>query len=152
MTRAKKTGIALLVLVLVIGGLWFYWERPLSLGDLIPQEAWTGLELLQDDATNTGTFITFQDPPLEEILTQISATRVTRAEKDRLLEEKHFQIMLKKGSPYPTMLYVEENGQIHVAAELDFDHWENYEGGEELYTYLSILSQRLSAVHINAVK
>lgn len=147
MTKAKKTAIALLVLALLIGGLWFYWERPLSLGDLIPQEAWTGLELMQDDATNTGAFITFRNPPLEEILTQIQATRVTRAPKDRLLEEKHFQIMLKKGLPYPTMLYVEENGQIHVAADLDFDHWKNYEGGEELYIYLSIMSKNLSAIY-----
>ena len=147
MTKAKKSGIVLLMIALVIGGLWFYWERPLSLGDLIPREAWTGLDLLQDDAAGTGAFITFLDPPLEEILTQIQATRVTRAPKDRLLEEKHFQIMLKKGLPYPTMLYVEENGQIHVASELDFDHWKNYEGGEELYTYLSILSKNLPAVY-----
>ena len=147
MTRAKKTGITLFVLVLVIGGLWFYWERPLSLGDLIPREAWTDLELLQDDATNTGTYVTFQDPPLDKILIQLQATRVTRAAKDRLLVGKYFQILLHKGESYPTMLYVEENGQIHVAAELDFDHWKNYEGGEELYTYLSILSQRLPAVY-----
>ena len=147
MTKVKNTGIAILVLALVIGSLWFYWEWPISLGDLIPQEAWTGLELLQDDATHTGAYITFQDPPLEEILIQLQATRVTRAPKDRLLEEKHFQIMLKKGLPYPTMLYVEENGQIHIAAELDFDHWKNYEGGEELYRYLSILSKNLPAIY-----
>ena len=143
MTRAKKTGIAVLVLALVIGGLWFYWERPISLGELIPQEEWTGLELLQDDAANTDAHLTFQEPPLEEILIRIQATRVTRAAKDRLLGGKYFQILLKKGLPYPTMLYVEENGQIHVAAELDFDHWKNYEGGEELYTYLSILTKTL---------
>ena len=147
MTKPKKTGIAVLVLVLVIGALWLYWEWPHSLGDFLPKEAWTGLDLLQDDATNTGAFITFQNPPLEEILIQLQATRVTRAPKDRLLEEKHFQIMLKKGLPYPTMLYVEENGQIHVASELDFDHWKNYEGGEELYAYLSILSKNLSAIY-----
>lgn len=147
MTKAKIPGIAVLVLLLVIGSLWFYWERPISLGERIPQEAWSGLELLQDDATNTGTFITFQAPPLDEILDQIQATRVTRASKDRLLEGKHFQIILKKGLPYPTMLYVEENGQIHVAADLDFDHWKNYEGGEELYAYLSILSKNLSATY-----
>lgn len=147
MTKAKIPGIAVLVLLLVIGSLWFYWERPISLGKRIPQEAWSGLELLQDDATNTGTFITFQAPPLDEILDQIQATRVTRASKDRLLEGKHFQIILKKGLPYPTMLYVEENGQIHVAADLDFDHWKNYEGGEELYAYLSILSKNLSATY-----
>ena len=147
MTKAKIPGIAVLVLLLVIGSLWFNWERPISLGKRIPQEAWSGLELLQDDATNTGTFITFQAPPLDEILDQIQATRVTRASKDRLLEGKHFQIILKKGLPYPTMLYVEENGQIHVAADLDFDHWKNYEGGEELYAYLSILSKNLSATY-----
>lgn len=147
MTKAKIPGIAVLVLLLVIGSLWFYWERPISLGERIPQEAWSGLELLQDDATNTGTFITFQAPPLDEILNQIQATRVTRASKDRLLEGKHFQIILKKGLPYPTILYVEENGQIHVAADLDFDHWKNYEGGEELYVYLSILSKNLSATY-----
>lgn len=147
MTKAKRTGIAVLALALVIGGLWFYWERPLSLGELIPQEAWIGLDLLQDDATNTGTFITFQEAPLDEILTQIQATRVTRAPKDRLLEEKHFQLMLKKGQPYPTMLYVEANGQIHIAVELDFGHWKNYEGGQELYRYLSILSKNLPALY-----
>ena len=147
MTRVKKTGIAVLVLALVIGGLWIYWERPLSLGALIPQEVWLRLELQQDDGANTGDCVKFQEPPMEDILTQIQATRVTRAEKDRLLGEKYFQLLLYKGESYPTMLYVEENGQIHVAAELDFDHWKNYEGGEELYTYLSILSKNLPALY-----
>lgn len=145
MTKAKRIGISLCVLALVIGGLWFYWERPLTLGDLIPQEEWVRLELKQDDATNTGTYITFQEPPMDKILMQLKATRVTRAEKDRLLSGKYFQLLLYKGVSYPTMLYVEENGQIHIAAELDFDHWKNYEGGEELYIYLSILSKTLSA-------
>ena len=31
-----------------------------------------------------------------------------------------------------------------VAADLDFDHWKNYEGGEALYLYLSTLSKTLS--------
>ena len=39
MTKAKIPGIAILVLLLVIGSLWFYWERPISLGERIPQEA-----------------------------------------------------------------------------------------------------------------
>lgn len=147
MTKAKRTGSIALVLALVIGCLWFYWAWPLSLGNLIPQEKWIGMELMQDSGDNTGMYVTYQGVPMEEILTQIQATRVSRGAKDSLLGGKYFQILLKKALPYPTMLYVEENGQIHIAAELDFDHWENYEGGEELYTYLSILSKNLSAAY-----
>lgn len=147
MTKAKKTGMALLVLVMVVVCLWLYWERPHSLWDLLPQEKWIGLELMQDNGDNTGKYATYQGVPMEEILTQIQATRVSRAAKDRLLGGKYFQILLKKGLPYPTMLYVEENGQIHIASELDFDHWKNYEGGEALYTYLSVLSKNLPALY-----
>ena len=147
MSKAKKTGIVMFLLVLAAAILWLYWERPLSLGERIPQEAWVRMELNRDDGTNTGDYVVFQEPPIDEILNQIQATRVNRAQKDRLLEGNYFQLLLYKGEAYPTMLYVEENGQIHIAAELDFDHWKNYEGGEELYRYLSNLSQRLPAIY-----
>lgn len=147
MTKAKKTGLMLLAVALLTGVLWCYWEYPMSLGDRIPGETWVGLELRQDDGANTGGYVEFQEPPLEEILIQLYATRITRMEQDRSLDGKYFQLLLKKGESYPTMIYVEENGQIHVAAELDFDHWKNYEGGKTLYVYLSNLSRRLPAVY-----
>lgn len=145
MTTPKKMGIAVSTFALVIGCLWFYWEFPLSLGDRIPEDTWVRLELRQADSVNTGAYIEFQEPPLEELMTQFDATRVSRMEEDRSLDGKYFQLVLYKGEAYPTMLYVEENGHIHVAAELDFDHWKCYEGGETLYCYLSILSQSLPA-------
>ena len=40
MRKAKKTGIVMFLLVLAAAVLWLYWERPLSLGERIPQEAW----------------------------------------------------------------------------------------------------------------
>lgn len=147
MTKVKKTGAIFLAAALLIGVLWFYWEYPVSLGSRIPEATWVKVELRQEEGAATGAYIEFLEPPLDEILTQLDATRVTRMGKDRLLDGKYFQLLLYKGEAYPTMLYVEENGQIHVAAELDFDHWKNYEGGKTLYSYLSNLSQRLSAVY-----
>lgn len=82
MKRSKKILLAALILCLLLSGMWFYWEWQMPLTDLLPEENWISLELWQGDGANTGVNIAYDAPPLEEILTQFSATRVSRAEKD----------------------------------------------------------------------
>ena len=76
----------------------------------------------------------------------MGAVQLTRAEKRPYLDDYYFQINLYKGEPYPTMLYVGNTGRVQIARELDFDHWQHYEGGEELYRWLESYSRTLPAV------
>ena len=45
MTKAKKTGRILLALALLLGFLWFYWEWPMTMDSLLPEENWVRTEL-----------------------------------------------------------------------------------------------------------
>lgn len=146
MTKAKKIAIAICVLALVIGGLWLYWERPIPLGDLIPEEEWVGMDLEQMVPTNPNGDIKFEEPPMEEILTQIRILRVSRDEENRLGDDEAFRITLYKRDAWPTVIYVKSTGEVHVAADMQLDGWKYYKGAEALYVYLSNLSQTLPAV------
>lgn len=142
MSKAKKILIAVLAGCLILGGLWQCWEWEMPISDRIPEETWTRLELRQEMEAGTGLQREFE-APLEPILTRLKETRVTRRGEDHSLSEGTFQILLYKGEAYPTMLYVEPDGTIHIAKELDFTNWKQYEGGEELYEFLTAYSQEL---------
>ena len=144
MKNLKKITAAICLLALVNGGLWWYWERPLPLDRLIPQEQWVRMELEQMLPNNLAGDLEFQDPPMEEILELLPAIRVTRTEKRPYLDDECFRITLYKGEAWPTVLYVDSSGRIDIAADMQFDDWKNYEGGEALYRYLYNLSQNLA--------
>ena len=144
MKNLKKITAAICLLALVNGGLWWYWERPLPLDRLIPQEQWVRMELEQMLPNNLAGDLEFQDPPMEEILALLPAVRVTRAEKRHYLDDECFRITLYKEEAWPTVLYVGSSGRIDIAADMQFDDWKNYEGGEALYRYLYNLSQNLA--------
>ena len=102
------------------------------------------MELEQMLPNNLAGDLEFQDPPMEEILELLPAVRVTRAEKRHYLDDECFRITLYKGEAWPTVLYVGSSGRIDIAADMQFDDWKNYEGGEALYRYLYNLSQNLA--------
>ena len=144
MKKAQKIAIIFSVFVLLTAALWWYWERPLPLDRLIPQEQWVRMELEQMLPNNLAGDLEFQDPPMEEILELLPGARVTRAEKRHYLDDECFRITLYKGEAWPTVLYVGSSGRIDIAADMQFDDWKNYEGGEALYRYLYNLSQNLA--------
>lgn len=144
MRKSKKIALVFCVFALVIAIFWWYWERPLPLDRLIPQEQWVRMDLEQMLPNNLAGDLEFQDPPMEEILALLPAVRVTRAEKRPYLDDECFRITLYKGEAWPTVLYVGSSGRVEIAADMQFDDWKYYEGGEALYLYLSILSKTLS--------
>ena len=142
MSKSKKILIAVMAACLILSGLWLYWEWEMPISDLIPEEKWMRLELRQEEEAGTGLQRELE-VPLEPVLAQMKETRVTRRREDRSLDEGRVQLLLYKGEAYPTMLYAEPDGTIHIAEELDFDHWKCYEGGEELYEFLVANSREL---------
>ena len=146
MRKIKGIGIAVCGLVLILGSLWWYWEHPLSLHDLLPEETWVRMEMEQIFSAGPTEDRKFVDPPMDAVLALLPAIRVTRAEKRPYLDDKCFRITLYKGEAWPTMLYVGSTGRIHIAADLNFDDWKCYEGGEALYQYLYLCSRTLSTV------
>jgi hypothetical protein len=134
MSKAKMLLIAVCVLLLLGVSLWLYWETDLPLMEQIPDEQWAKLEISVGDPGEGDTKI---DPPaLESVLTAIADTQVTRHSEIRGLSYPYFRLLLYKGEAYPTLIYVQENGWVTIAEELDFDHYRYYEGGEELYQAL----------------
>ena len=139
MRNMKRISIVICGLILL--GLWWYWERPLPLHGLLPSETWMKVELEQMLPDNPAGDLKFADPPLDEVLDIMPAIRVTRAEVRPYLEEECFRMTLYKEEAWPTVLYVGSTGRIAIAADMQFDDWKHYEGGEGLYLYLYHLSK-----------
>ena len=147
MEKVKKLGIAVCTFILLLGGLYVYWEREIPLMSLLPDEDWTKVQLLMGNVGSDEWEREFTDPPLDRILDFIQATKVTRDEKDPYLDDQYFQIYLIPEDGYPTVIHVEKNGEVIVFADstLDMDEYRYYEDGEILYSMLLSLSGELSA-------
>lgn len=139
----KIPGIGILLLL----GLWLYWEYPISLLDRLPKENWVRMELEKQVQSDLNGDTLYMDIPMEQILTQLDGTTVSRAAKKEHLEDEVFRITLYKGEAWPTVIYVGPSGRVDVAADMQFDDWKYYEGGEVLYTYLKALTLDLPAVY-----
>lgn len=120
MTTARKFAVAFCVFALVAGGLWWYWECPISLENLIPEEKWVRMEMEQTLPHNMAGNLVFKDPPMEDVLSLLPAIRVTRAQNSNFVEDNSFRITLYKGEAWPTVMYVSPSDGIKIAAELDF--------------------------------
>lgn len=83
-------------------------------------------------------------PPLEDIFAAVSEAKVTRASKNSHLDDSYFQLYLRPEKGYPTVVYVNQNGRLQIAANMDLDHYEYYEGGENLYKALESICANLS--------
>ena len=144
MRKIKRFGI--MVCGLILGGLWWYWARPLPLHELLPEETWTRMELEQILPNNLAGDLKFADPPLDEVLAVLPAIRVNRTEARSYLDDECFRITLYKEEAWPTVLYVGSTGRVDIAVDMQFDDWKYYEGGEALYLYIYNLSKNLSGM------
>ena len=146
MKKTKRIAAVICMLLLVLGGLWWYWEYPHPLNELIPDENWVRMEMEQTRPYNMAGDLTFENAPMESVLALLPAVRVTRAQNSNYVEDDSFRITLFKGEAWPTVMYISPTGKIQIAAELDFDNWKCYEGGEALYQYLYTCSKTLTAL------
>lgn len=146
MKKTKRIAAVICMLFLVLGGLWWYWEYPHPLNELIPDENWVRMEMEQTLPYNMAGNLVFEDPPMEDVLALLPAIRVTRAQNSNHVEDDSFRITLFKGEAWPTVMYISPTGKIQIAAELDFANWKCYEGGEALYQYLYTCSKTLTAL------
>ena len=122
--------------VLVIVGIWAWWEREIPLMDLLPDTAWTSVRLLVGDTNSPEREQELAEPPLEDILTAVSEAKVTRTSRNSHLDDSYFQFYLCPEEGYPTVVYVNQNGRLQIAANMVLDHYEYYEGGENFYKAL----------------
>ena len=146
MKKTKRIAAVICMLLLVLGGLWWYWEYPHPLNELIPDENWARMEMEQTRPYNMAGDLTFENPPMESVLALLPAVRVTRAQNSNYVEDDSFRITLFKGEAWPTVMYISPTGKIQIAAELDFNNWKCYEGGEALYQYLYTCSKTLTVL------
>ena len=137
MSRGKKAAILIVAFVLLLFGLRMYWEREISLTEVLPDASWTKARLLAGDPDSQEREQEFASPPLDEILAAADATKVTRDGKNPYLSDKYFQLYLYREVGDPTVVYVKNTGQILIAADLDYYRY--YEGGEEFYEALSAI-------------
>ena len=147
MAKRKRLLIAALGILLLLGGLWVYWEWPVTMASLLPEANWVRAELRWGSVTSSYYVPEFENPEPDSLLSQMGAVKLTRSEDRDYLDDRYFQIILYKGESYPTMIYVGDAGNVQIARELDFAHWQNYEGGEAFYHWLENYSESLSAVY-----
>ena len=134
MKKHTKTIIATVLLALVIGGLWFYWEQELVLGDIIPD----GDMRVQFYIATPGvgaTDIQLDDQIESLMLEAVRSATVTRGGEFHALPTYCYELRLT-GDSYPTLVYVGKDGRISVAVELDLDHYLYFEDHGELYAAL----------------
>ncbi len=131
--------IAALVLAF---GLWAYytWEKPLM--DVLPQEAWTevqvrgGVKEIDDQVT------VIERRALDaELLPFLEALRAAKVSRDdspsNALAMPYLEFWIYCDlHEHPTLLYIQSNGDIAFAVHMDTDHYRYYEGGQELYDIL----------------
>ncbi len=134
MKKHTKIIIAIILLALIIGGLWFYWEQELVLGDVIP----AGDNKVQFYIVTPGMGSTDiqLDEQIEELIPEaVRSAKVTRGPEFHALPEYCYELRLH-GDGYPTLIYVGRDGRISVAVDLDLDHYQYFEDHGELYAAL----------------
>ena len=103
MSRGKKAAILIAAFVLLLFGLRMYWEREISLTEVLPDASWTKARLLAGDPDSQEREQEFASPPLDEILAAADATKVTRDGKNPYLSDKYFQLYLYREVGDPTV-------------------------------------------------
>lgn len=144
MSRFQKAILGFLTAALIIVCVWAWWEREIPLTDLLPDTAWTDVRILVGDGNSPEREQELAQPPLEEILAAVSEARVTRDTNNSHLDDRYFQLYLCPGEGYPAVVYVNRNGRLQIAADMEFDHYQYYEGGESLYKALESICASLS--------
>lgn len=139
MKKPQKIFLAGLLVCVLTFFAWFYWERTFSLSSVLPQEDWVRVEIYIGDP-GVGQEQWQGTVELEDVLSALEQARVSRGPEFPGMTQPYFQLTLYKGESYPTHITVVKNGQISVAAELDFDNYKYYEGGQWLYAALLALT------------
>lgn len=144
--RRKKHFFCILAVLLLILGDCLYWTLPLSLERAIPDEDWNQAELLYFDEYFNMREITLDEGTLQQILTSLSTARVSNGPRFHTMSQPYFLLYLYSDEGYPCSLTIVENGDISVTDDWVTDHRKYFDGGEELYEYLRMLSANLPAV------
>ena len=80
MKKSKKF-LPLLLLLLILGSIWFYWGHSFSLGTVLPKETWVRMQMWVCDETSDEWIWEIEPPALEEVLAAINGTAVDRNDK-----------------------------------------------------------------------
>ena len=135
MKKSTKTLVLLLVLALIIGGLWYYWERPIQISDLIP----AGYTKVQFSIAAPGFGYMEQEldqQTQEKILDLVYSSTVTRHDGYDALPNNCYELRLCSDG-YPTLIYVGKDGRMSMAIDWDLDHYKYFEDDGQLYQALS---------------
>ena len=141
MSKGKKRVILILLLAVLGAALvWGFWQQPLSLAQQLPETEWKTIRVNRGlEHPQTWEFLQGSDV-WDEFNAALEQTSVTRwAGKVYGLNEVDFELFLYPESGSRTVVYVKENGIIAVASEGEFDHYQYYDSGEELFQQLSKL-------------
>ena len=135
MKKSTKILVLLLVLALIIGGLWYYWERPIQISDLIP----AGYTKVQFSiaAPSFGYIEQELDQQTQEkILNLVYSSTVTRHDGYDALPSNCYELRLFSDG-FPTLIYVGKDGRMSMAVDWDLDHYKYFEDDGQLYQALS---------------
>lgn len=142
MKKSKKNFLPLLTLLLIVGGIWFYWGHSFPLKSALPEETWVRMQMWVRDETTDEWIWEIEPPALEDVLSAIEETMVDRNDKSKNLGYTGFELLLyPESGEHPTLIDINDYGKIAVAPYYDLDHNRYYERGEELYDALTALAE-----------
>lgn len=136
---------AVLALAFLLTGIWLYGNVYFPLGDAMPDETWTKAKLWYYDEAFHSREIEIDEVTFSKLVPVLESERVSHRQAFAGMSQPYFQLYLYHDTGYPTVFYIVENGDIAVAAELDADRYRHFDGGEELYACLRILTKNLPA-------
>ena len=141
--KLKKILLAVLVISTLAVAVWTYWEQDFSLMAALPDVYWQKVEISLGEPGAGETMLVCTDD-VDDVLTALEQAQVNRGPEFRSMSQPYFKLVLYKGEAYPTYITVVENGQISVAVELEFDHYQYYEDGGTLYAALMEIASDMS--------
>lgn len=131
--------------------LWFYYAKEVPLMDVLPQEAWTQVQVRDGVKEVDGQVTVIERRALdEELFPFLEALRETMVSRDdspsNALTMPYLEFWIHCDlHEHPTLLYIQSNGDIAFAVHMDTDHYRHYEGGQELYNTLVALGLPVEA-------
>lgn len=142
----KKMLFGIFAALLLLLGDFLYWTLPFSLGKAVPDENWNRAQLWYYDEHFAVRELVIDETAVQRIVTNINAEKVTNRPRFHTMSQPYFLLYLYCDEGYPCSLTIVENGDISVTDDWVTDHRKYFDGGEELYEYLRILSANLPAV------
>ena len=140
MKKLWKILIPVLAVLVLCAGVWVYYERPIVLADVLPEENWTEIIGYKFYDRPGHPYKEIGNLAPEQLLDALARTTVTRGGAFRGISQNYYQLDLCRDDGPSTLIYVLEDGRVSIAIDHDTEHYQYFEDSGTLYLELEALT------------